>query len=124
VQLPLQITFRHTDSSPALEACIRKLAARLEKFSGRIVRCHVIVAPTPYHQHHGRLFDVRVGITLPDAEIAIRRAHPATHAHEDAYVAIRDAFRAVRRKLDDYERKRRLDVKTRAGAAWPDDRMR
>lgn len=42
--------------------------------------------------------------------IAIRHAHPADHAHEDPFVALRDAFRAARRRLEDYERKRR-DVK-------------
>ncbi len=117
MQLPLQITFRHMDPSPALETRIRELAARLEKFSAQIMRCHVIVEPTPHHQHQGGLHDFHIDITLPDTEIAIRRAHPADHAHEDPYVALRDAFRAARRKLEDYERKRRLDVKTHVGPA-------
>jgi ribosome-associated translation inhibitor RaiA len=117
MQLPLQITFRHTDPSPALEARIRKLAARLEKFSAQIVRCHVIVEPASHHQHQGGLHDFHIDITLPDAEIAIRRAHPANHTHEDPYVALRDAFRAARRKLEDYERKRRLDVKSHVDPA-------
>lgn len=117
MQQPLQITFRHTDSSPALEARIRELAARLEKFSDQIVHCHVIVEPLPHHQHHGGLYEFHIEITLPDARIAIRRAHPANHAHEEPYVALRDAFRAARRKLEDYERKRRLDVKAHVGPA-------
>src|SRR6185312_6115532 len=117
MQLPLEITFRHTEPSPALEARIRELAARLEKFSAQIMRCHVIVEPVPHHQHKGGLHEFRIDITLPDAEIAIRKARPADHAHEDPYVALRDAFRAARRKLEDYERKRRADVKTHTGAA-------
>jgi cold shock CspA family protein/ribosome-associated translation inhibitor RaiA len=117
MQIPLQITFRHTDPSPALEARVRKLAERLEKFSTHIIGCHVIIEPLPHHQHQGGLYDFRIEVTLPDAEIAIRRAHPADHAHEDPYVALRDAFRAARRQLEDYERKRRLDVKTHVGPA-------
>lgn len=117
MQLPLQITFRHAEPSAALEARIRKLAARLEKFSPQIMRCHVIVEPTPHHQRQGGLHDFHIDITLPDAEIAIHRAHPADQGHVDPYVALRDAFRAARRKLEDYERKRRHDVKTHAGAA-------
>src|SRR5690348_6684812 len=100
------------DPSPALEARIRRLAARLEKFSAQIVRCHVIVEPAPHHQQQGGLHEFHIDITLPDAEIAIRRAHPADPGHEDPYVALRDTFRAARRKLEDYERRRRLDVKT------------
>jgi cold shock CspA family protein len=115
--LPLQITFRQMEPSASLEARIRELAARLEKFSGQIQRCHVIVEPKPGHQHQGGLREIRIDITLPDREIAIRRAHPADHAHEDVYVALRDAFRAARRRLADYERRRRGDVKRHAGSA-------
>ncbi len=115
--LPLQITFRHMEPSPALETRIRELASRLDKFSEHIMRCHVIVEPPAHHKHQGNLYDFRIDITLPDDEIAIRHAHPADHAHEDAYVALRDAFRAARRKLEDYERKHRGDVKSHVGAA-------
>jgi cold shock CspA family protein len=117
MQLPLQITFRHMEPSPALEARIRELAARLEKFSGQIIRCHVIVEPTSHHQHQGRLHDFHLDITLPAAEITIRTAHPPDRAHEDPYVALRDAFRVARRKLEAYERKRRHDVKSHASQA-------
>jgi ribosome-associated translation inhibitor RaiA/cold shock CspA family protein len=109
--LPLQITFRHTDPSPALEARIRELAARLDRFSAHIVRCHVILEPSPHHQHRGALYDFRIDITLADEQIAIRHAHPEDHAHEDPYVALRDAFLAARRKLEEYERRRRGEVK-------------
>lgn len=115
--LPLQITFRHMEPSPALETRIRALASRLNKFSDQITRCHVIVELPARHQHQGNLFDFRLDITLPDAEIAISHAHPADQAHEDPYVALRDAFRAARRKLQDYERKRRGDVKSHSAPA-------
>ncbi|HJS91568.1 MAG TPA: HPF/RaiA family ribosome-associated protein [Steroidobacteraceae bacterium] len=115
--LPLQITFRHMDPSPALEARIRELASRLDRFSQHIMRCHVIVEPPAHHKHQGFLYDFRIDITLPEEEIAIRHAHPADHAHEDPYVALRDAFRAARRRLEDYERQRRRDVKTHSASA-------
>lgn len=112
MRLPLQITFRHMDSSPALEARIRELASRLEKFSAHITRCHVLLEPPAHHQHQGVLYDFTIDITLPDEEIAIRHARPGDHSHEDPYVALRDAFRAARRKIEDYERKHRHDVKS------------
>ena len=117
MKLPLQITFRHMDPSPALETRIRELASRLDKFSGQIMHCHVIVQPPSHHKHQGALCDFHIDITLPDEEIAIRHTHPADQAHEDPYVALRDAFKAARRKLEDYERKRRGDVKSHAGPA-------
>jgi cold shock CspA family protein/ribosome-associated translation inhibitor RaiA len=113
--MPLQITFRHMQPSPALEQRIRDLAARLDKFSASIMHCHVIVDAPPRHQHQGGLFEVRIDLTVPDKEIAIRRSHPFHHSHEDAYVALRDAFRAARRRLEDYERERQGPAKAHLG---------
>ena len=104
------------DVSPALEGRIRELAARLDRFSEHVMRCHVIVEPSAHHKHHGFLYDFRIDLAVPDEEIAIRHAHSADHAHEDPYLALRDAFRAARRKLEDYERRRRGDVKSQRSA--------
>jgi cold shock CspA family protein/ribosome-associated translation inhibitor RaiA len=103
------------EPSPALEARVRELAARLEKFSAGIMHCHVIVEAPPKHQHQGGLFEVRIDLTVPEKQIAIRRSHPIRHSHEDAYVALRDAFRAARRQLEDYERERHGQPKTHVG---------
>jgi ribosomal subunit interface protein len=111
--LPLQITFRNMEPSAALEARIRKLAQRLEKFSSQIVRCHVIVEMPHKHGHQGSLYEIHVHLTTPGDTIVANREHRERHSHEDAYVALRDAFHAVRRQLEDYERKRRQDVKHR-----------
>ena len=112
MQLPLQITFRNLPPSAAVEAKVRERAENLDKFYEHIMRCRVIVEPLPHHSHQGALHDIHIDITLPDEEIAIRHTHPADHAHEDPYVALRDAFHAARRRLEDYERKHRLDVKS------------
>jgi len=112
MKLPLQITFRQMEPSPAIEARIRELATKLEIFSSQITRCHVIVEPLAHHQRQGALFDFHLNITVPQREFAIRGgARPHDHSHEDPYVALRDAFRAARRKLQDYERRRRRDTK-------------
>jgi cold shock CspA family protein/ribosome-associated translation inhibitor RaiA len=109
MQLPLQITFRHMEPSPALEARIHELAARLDRFSACIMRCHVIVEAPPKHQHQGGLFEVKIDLTVPGSEIAIRRSPRLDHAHEDPYVALRDA------QLEDYERARPHRAKARVG---------
>ncbi len=108
---PLQITFRHMDPSPALEMRIRREVAGLEDFSARIGRCHVIVDAPHQHQRQGQLYQVNVHLTVPSAEIIIDHTQAHSPAHEDVYIALRDAFRAARRRLEDYERVRRHDVK-------------
>lgn len=100
MQSPLQITFRHMETSPALEVQIRRRAAELDRLYGRIIGCHVVVECQHRHPHQGKLFEVRVELTLPGAEIAIGRDPGNNHAHEDAHVAVRDAFDAARRRVE------------------------
>lgn len=116
MRLPLQITFRHMDPSPALEARAGELAARLEKFSDQIALCHVVIEGPHGHMQQGERFVITMDITVPGKEITVRRARPFDPSHEDAYVALRDVFRAARRRLQDYERRRRQDVKTHVPA--------
>lgn len=111
MQVPLEITFRHELASAALEARIRKLAQRLERFSEHITRCQVIVDTASERHHQGNVFDIRIEITAPKAHISIQRARPYDPSHQDPYVALRDAFAAARRKLQDYERQLRGAVK-------------
>ena len=111
MQIPLQITFRNMEHSDAVEAKIREKSAKLEKFAEHMTSCRVIIDAPHQHHHKGQLFSVKIDITLPGKEIIADRHPGQHHAHEDAYVAIRDAFDAARRQLEDYVRQRRGDVK-------------
>lgn len=112
MQLPLQITFRHMEPSEAVEARLHKEAEKLERFFDHIMSCRISVEAPHGHHHQGRLYKVRIDLTLPGAELAASREHHDNHAHEDVYVAIRDAFDAIQRQLEDYARRRRGHVKT------------
>lgn len=111
--IPLEITFRNLESSAAVEARIRERADKLEKFCDRVMRCRVMVEAPHKHHHKGNLYHVRIDVTVPGEEIVVKRSPDEHHAHEDIYVAIRDAFNSVSRQLEDYMRRRRGEVKTR-----------
>jgi ribosome-associated translation inhibitor RaiA len=100
MRLPLQITFRNMDPSPALEARIRKKAGELEQFFDRITSCRVVVECRHRHRHMGNLFEVRVDLAFPGSQVVAGRTHPVSDAHEDAHIAVRDAFDAARRQLE------------------------
>jgi ribosomal subunit interface protein len=111
MQLPLQVTFRNLEHSEAIEAKIRQCAARLDKFCARITSCRVVVEAPHRHHHKGNIYHIRVDLMLPKGEVVIKR-DPAKHqAHEDIYVAIRDAFAAAERKLKEVQEIRRHEVK-------------
>jgi ribosomal subunit interface protein len=112
MDVPLQISFRGVDHSDAVEQNIRERAQKFERFYDHIVACHVVVEAPHQHHHKGGLFRVKLDITVPDGELIVSRNPDQHHAHEDVYVALRDAFKAARRQLEDYARKRRGKVKT------------
>lgn len=111
MQLPLQITFRNMDPSAALEDRVRETAAKLERFHDRIMSCRVVVERQHHHHHQGDLYHVAIDLKVPGAELTTSRGPAAHHAHEDVYVAVRDAFDAMRRQLEDQARRDRGDVK-------------
>ena len=108
---PLQITWRDVPQSDALEAAIRARAEKLEHFYDKIVSCRVTVEASNHRHHKGNLYRLHIALEVPDKQIVVTRDPAENHAHEDMYVAVRDAFDAARRQLQDYARVRRGDVK-------------
>jgi ribosome-associated translation inhibitor RaiA/cold shock CspA family protein len=111
MQLPVQITFRNVPRSNAVEAKIRERASKLDTYYDRITGCHVTVEAPHRHHHQGKLFQVGIELVLPGTELVVNRAAQEHHAHEDVFVAVRDAFDAARRQLEDYARRQRADTK-------------
>jgi ribosomal subunit interface protein len=107
MQVPLQITVRHIAHSPALDARIREDAAKLDEFYRGIISCHVVVEEQNRHQAQGRWFNVRIAVHVPGHELVVNRDHD-----EDVYVALRDAFASLTRRLEDIARRQHGEVKT------------
>lgn len=112
MQIPLKISFRDMDNSPAVEGRIREKMMSLERFHDRITRCEVVVEMPHQHRHKGKLYHVRIHMTVPSGDLIVSKDPHDRHEHEDVYVAIRDAFRAARRQLENLARRRRGEVKT------------
>jgi len=111
--VPVEVTFRDIEHSDAVETRIREKAAKLSQFHDRIVSCRVVVESPQRQQHQGKLMAVRIDINVPGKEIVVNKIE-----NEDVYVAIRDAFGAATRQLEDFARRQRGDVKdhSRRGA--------
>lgn len=108
----LQIVFEGFPPSDAVRQRVENEFEKLEQFFDRIHGCRVVIDESNKRQRHGNLFDVSVHLSMPDGrDIHINHNPLQDHAHEDVYVAIRDAFKAARRKLQDEARKMRGDVK-------------
>ena len=102
--IPVQITFRGMEPSDAIAARIRAKAEKLDRFHERITTVRVVFEQLHRHHQQGNLFHVRIDLTAAGGEVVAGSERHDEQAHEDAYVAIRDAFDAVRRRLEDFAR--------------------
>lgn len=108
---PLQVSFHGVPHSDALEARIHKEVAKLERHHKHIVGCRVTVE-APHKRHaQGNLFAIHIVIDVPGRTLVVKRSPDGHKAHEDPYVAARDAFREAARQLQDNSQKVRGKVK-------------
>jgi ribosome-associated translation inhibitor RaiA len=98
----MEITFVNLEHSDAIEARVREEAEKLDHFYDRITSMRVVVT-RPQHRHNrGDTYQVRIHMTVPGAaDVAVSRDPGEEPAHTDVYVAVRDAFKAARRQLQD-----------------------
>jgi ribosomal subunit interface protein len=102
-----QITIRDMSSSPALKSQIEERANKLERFYDRINSCRVVIDLPQKHKHNGKLYNVKIDLKVPGKELVVNR-----QSNKDAYVAIRNAFDALERQLEDHARIRKGCIKT------------
>lgn len=109
MNLPFTLQFDGLAHSDAVEDLARSRVEHLERHFADLTACRVAISRESRHGQAGGFFSARVAMTLPGRELIV------SHAHEhDAYIALRDAFDAVSRRLEDSEQVRRGRVKTHA----------
>ncbi len=115
----LQITWRGVQESKPLTTLIRTKFLKLYRFYRQMDGCRVTIEQPNHSQQTGEHYHVRLEVSVPGQELVVDRAPAANAAVEDAYVAVRDAFRTMRRQLEDYVHVRRGYVKTHAPVSAP-----
>jgi cold shock CspA family protein len=130
MQSPLQITFRNMTPSTTIEEWIRDEADKLDIFYNRVMGCRVAIEVPHRHHRKGSPYHIRIDLTVPGEEIVVKREPSLSHRarqlgetaikkhlevktpHKNLRKAINDAFRAAGRRLQDYARRQRGDVKS------------
>lgn len=126
--IPLQITFHHAKATTDAEQRIRAEVGKLSRFYRRIMGCRVVIEGSS-GRREGNPYLVRVDLAVPGGEIVVRNepglAGPARQIEEPEIrkvmesrssqkglrLAIRDAFKAAGRRLQDFARRQRRDTK-------------
>jgi len=126
----LQITYRNMKPSTEVEKWIHAEAAKLDTLYSRVMGCRVSVEVPHRHHRKGSPYHIRIDLTVPGGEIVVKR-EPSLNArarhlgereskkqsevkvpHKELRQAIHDAFKAAGRRLQDYARRQRGDIKS------------
>lgn len=127
---PLQITFRNLARSATIGEWVRTEADKLDGLYNRVMRCRVAIEVPHRHHRKGSPYHIRIDLTVPGEEIVVKREPSLSHRarqlgeteikkhlevktpHKNLRSAINDAFKAAGRRLQDYARRQRGDVKS------------
>lgn len=116
MRLPLQITFRAMPHSDSLETHVRRRAAKLERIFERLISCRVVLEAAHRRHRHGKRYRVSIDLGLPRGEIAVSHAPGDDRNVEDAHAIVDEAFDEASRRLEDWVRRRRGEVKRHPAA--------
>lgn len=96
MQIPTQVTIRDIPHSGAVEQHILNKAEKLNQYSRQIIGCQVVVEQTQKHKHQGKLHNVRINVSMPrHTDLCVTQKEA-----ENLYIAIRDAFDSMVRKVE------------------------
>ena len=124
MQTPPTVTFRGVRYPERLETDVRTRLARLERYHPSIVSARVRIDQSGRHRE-GNRYRVLIELGIPGADVIVahdasvkptllargrrrmlKQDEPNSH-HRRAKVAIREAFEAAKRRLQEQARKRR-----------------
>jgi hypothetical protein len=90
MQVPLEITFQNSEPSETLRSEVERQAKQ-------------IVAPT-MRRRKGELFAINIRVAIPQhKDILVSKTHGDAPEHEHVMVAIKDAFSAAQRQIQNLD---------------------
>ena len=99
MDIPLELSFRNTDSSPAVEARVRERVARLEQFFSHLTSCRVTIGAPPRKGGGSQVFQVTIEMGVPRKGELVVKNDDRDERHKDVYMALGETFDTAERRL-------------------------
>lgn len=106
------VSFHGLDISASLRDEAIGLVQNLARFAGDIIHCDVMFRADTSRRHRPQRFSVQISVHLRNRTISAAHGSAPGAQDEDIHVTLLRAFDAVTRRVEDYVRRRRGDVKT------------
>src|ERR1022692_2138389 len=113
---PCQIIFKGMDPSEPGRVEVRAWLDKLGALTTPMIGGQVVIEAVDEGRREDRRYHVRMELTMPEGLVVVGPEHPSNAAHEDVYVAIRNAFRAARRQLESSAQAHAVDAAAIAGS--------
>jgi len=112
METPVQIDFQGMEADEMMREKAREHVRLLEKRSGRVTSCRVLIKAPGGHHRTGGLYEIHIRLALPNGkEVNIGRTPQNDERYSDKIFALDDAFKRARRQLQDQVRTLQGQVK-------------
>jgi ribosome-associated translation inhibitor RaiA len=98
----VEVRFHGIEKSDAIEQRVREKVAKLQKHFERMTSCRVGIEAPQRNLLKPKVFQIKIEIGMPGRKpIVVSHERVGSHASEELCLALRDAFEAATRKVDD-----------------------
>ncbi|MBV1694462.1 MAG: HPF/RaiA family ribosome-associated protein [Hyphomicrobiales bacterium] len=98
----LEIQFHGIEKSAAVEARVVQKHAKLKQHFGRMTACRVVIEAPQRSASKPTAIAVKIEISVPDHKpIIVSHEREAAHVQEELFGALKDAFDAALRRIDE-----------------------
>jgi putative sigma-54 modulation protein len=116
----LDIHFHGLEKSEAVENKVKEKVAKLKRHFDRMSACRVVLEAPNRNAAKAKVFSVKIEVSVPNGKpIIINHEREGAHANEDLSLAIRDAFEAATRRVDEVGAKISDRAKSERGRRRP-----
>jgi ribosomal subunit interface protein len=102
----IEVHFHGIEKSEAVEARIVEKVSKLGKYFERLTRARVVLEATQRNAQRPLAYLIKIELSVPShTPIIVSHERATSQGNDDLQLAIRDAFEAAARKLEELSRK-------------------
>ena len=103
---PVEVHFHGIEKSDAVEAKVREKVEKLHRHFERMTHCRVVLEAPHRNPAKPKVYQVKIEVGIPGRkDLVITHEREGAHANDDLGLAVRDAFEAAVRRIDDVSTK-------------------
>jgi len=118
--MPVEVHFHGLEKSTAVEERVREKVDKLARHFDRMTHCRVVVEAPHRNPQRPKIYQIKIEVGVPGrSPIVVSHERAGGDATEELGLALRDAFEAALRKVDDVSTKLSQRSKLERGRRRP-----